>query len=254
MLQRLLIIFISFTLLSACYDTGLESLSISSEYDVVYLDSLAERGSFTNDPYKVIAITPRGDRWDIIVEYPGGCGDHLFYLWWDGIVFYSLPPKLDLYLIHNGNEDLCKAIVRDTVSFSLDEALEGASFGEPAIVTLHNETDNQAIEVDPYIAELTTDNCDLRAQILNGNCNLGPLGSEWIYPIDDIENHEEVVLQPVRLTQDSTLLNIDSRQANVSVTVLFGFEYTTVSLSNEECSSWPEGTVVPVAVNCINPL
>ncbi|MFY0598295.1 MAG: hypothetical protein JXR03_01405 [Cyclobacteriaceae bacterium] len=255
MRQYFILFLISVFVLTSCYDTGLDSQGLVSENDIIYLDNLSDKDAFTNDPYRIIAITPRNDQWDVIVEYSGGCEDHLFYLWWDGnIAFVPSSGLLDLelYLIHNGNGDLCEAIVRDTLSFSASEAFSAnESYSRDALVTVHNETSSQAIKIDPALAELTTENCNLKARIVAGNCILSSLGGEWIQPEHDIDDYDNIILLPVRSPQDSLVQQLQSQNVKVSAVLLFGFEYTSGASFNEECGNLPDGTIIPVAINCI---
>lgn len=246
-------LFMAFILVS-CLSTDFDTMEVQSDYDIIYLDNLSQKSDFSNDPYRIISITPYGDQWDVVVEYSGGCGEHLFYIWWDGIFRYSEPPQFDLYLIHNGNQDLCEAIIRDTINFSLQNALNDQALEVPFVATMHNETRAQSIVIDSEIAKLTTDACDLNSEITRQNCSLGALDNLWIRPQSDTQSFDNVLLQPVRLGRDSTILAAQPGKAAVSVTVLFGFEYATASDFNQACSAWPEGTIVPVTVNCIQPL
>ncbi|MEO9477821.1 MAG: hypothetical protein ABJG41_19920 [Cyclobacteriaceae bacterium] len=250
-MQRISFLFLVLALTS-CYDTGLDSMDIASEYDVVYLNNLSDPSSFSNDPYKIIAVTPRGDEWNAIVEYPGGCGEHVFYLWWSGSVLSSNPSQLELYLIHNGNGDACEAVVRDTVTFSLTEAINGAELDDDTRINVFNQTRAQVVEVDPFIASLTSDECNLEATITRDNCELGPLGGIWIKPNLKIEGYEDLLLQPVRVVQDSSQVNLTSKEVDVAVTVLFGFEYVEEAELDSFCPDWPDN-VISVAVNCIKP-
>ncbi|MFT6865902.1 MAG: hypothetical protein ACJA08_000728 [Cyclobacteriaceae bacterium] len=240
--------------LTSCLSTDLDSMDVQSDYDIIYLNSLSQKEDFSNDPYKIIAITPRGNDWSVVVEYSGGCGEHLFYLWWDGVVKYSEPPQFDLYLIHNGNDDACEAIIRDTINFDLVNALDGLTFDDRYITSIHNETRSQSIEVDSHIAQFTTDACNLKSNITEQNCSFSALGNIWIQPEIDTQNYTNILLQPVRIGKDSTILEVRPGEVNVDVTVLFGFVYDTPVNVNQDCNSWPEGVVVPVLVNCIDPL
>lgn len=253
-MQRVLILLLFHFVLFSCYDTGLDSLDISSENEIEYLNNLSDRNAFSNDPYKIIAITPRGNQWDVIVEYGGGCGDHLFYTWWDGQVYDSETSSLELFLIHNGNEDNCEALIRDTVSFSFRDATEYKITDDYVFVTVKNETNGQAIAVDPYLAELTNEFCSLNSVIVSGNCDFGAYGESWIMPKESIQGHRDILLQPVRAPQDDSFLRFKNQDIRVSVTALFGFEYVSDKDISSSCLNWSEGTVVPVALNCIEVL
>ena len=63
------------------------------------------------------------------VTYGGGCKDHTFGIYWNGIVAKSMPPKANLFLSHNSNEDHCRSVKTENLAFDLSEMLDPASNG-----------------------------------------------------------------------------------------------------------------------------
>ena len=53
------------------------------------------------------------------VEYSGGAQEHEFDLFCSRALAKSMPPKASLYLSHNANGDLAKAMVRKELVFDL---------------------------------------------------------------------------------------------------------------------------------------
>lgn len=60
-----------------------------------------------------------GERLTIQVRYSGGCEDHEFGLFWDGLIIETLPGSVDLVLFHDANNDLCEALKGETLVFDL---------------------------------------------------------------------------------------------------------------------------------------
>lgn len=58
------------------------------------------------------------------VLYGGGCQKHDFILAWDGSTLESAPVQIPLCLIHDNNQDNCRALVRETLQFDLSEHLQ----------------------------------------------------------------------------------------------------------------------------------
>lgn len=74
-----------------------------------------------NDMYFITNAFIWEDVLNVSVQYSGGCKKHDFQLVWDGTEMESFPPQIQLFLIHNNNEDTCKAIVREELQFVLSE-------------------------------------------------------------------------------------------------------------------------------------
>lgn len=73
----------------------------------------------TNDSFTVDNAIVEGDNLVMYVTYGGGCKEHEFKAYASDIYMKSMPPKLGLNIEHNANEDLCKALVKDTVVFDI---------------------------------------------------------------------------------------------------------------------------------------
>jgi hypothetical protein len=70
----------------------------------------------------------------IEVEYGGGCKEHVFKLITNGMLKKSMPPQCTLYLEHESNEDMCRALLRQKLSFYLGHL---AKNGETIVVQLN---------------------------------------------------------------------------------------------------------------------
>ena len=60
-----------------------------------------------------------GNTLKVVVEYSGGCRDHVFQLVTNGMLMKSLPPQRPVRLIHQANEDMCRSMIIDTLTFDL---------------------------------------------------------------------------------------------------------------------------------------
>jgi hypothetical protein len=63
----------------------------------------------------------------LVVTYGGGCAEHDFELYWDGQQSLSLPGQITLQLGHDSHRDGCEALLSETLSFDLSEALSGTA-------------------------------------------------------------------------------------------------------------------------------
>jgi hypothetical protein len=73
----------------------------------------------STDPFTVENALVKGDNLIMYVSYGGGCKTHEFKAYASDVYMKSMPPKLGLFIEHNANTDLCKSIVRDTLTFDL---------------------------------------------------------------------------------------------------------------------------------------
>jgi hypothetical protein len=58
------------------------------------------------------------------LAYSGGCEEHSFELYSNGMMAKSMPPQIYLTLIHLGNQDKCRNLIRTSESFSLKNLSE----------------------------------------------------------------------------------------------------------------------------------
>jgi hypothetical protein len=60
-----------------------------------------------------------GDLIKLTVSYSGGCRRHVFKLFGSTGFMESLPVQARLFLSHDGNGDMCEALIRDELVFDL---------------------------------------------------------------------------------------------------------------------------------------
>lgn len=234
-------------LLWSCYDTDILSTEIVSNSDLNYLDETYPKTNIPNDTFRILSIRPTSDHtWSVITEFSGGCLDHYFYTWWSGSTINTTPKSINLYIYHDGQEDGCKAIVRDTIEIDLDIALQGA-YDDETVIHVINETISQSIAVDPFITKYVMNKgCSIPAELKNSVCGQGVWEDKWLNLVDSVAYHKQIWLQPVR--DVSGLTTPENGNYKVGASILFGYEV----LSGEaNCLSLPEGTYYPVIVQCI---
>lgn len=72
-----------------------------------------------NVPVVISEAAVEGDVLTLVVQYSGGCEEHLFDLRTGDNYLKSLPVQLDLTLVHNNNGDACREFVQDTLQFNV---------------------------------------------------------------------------------------------------------------------------------------
>jgi len=86
-----------------------------------------------SDPFTLNSAAINGDNLELSVTYSGGCESHDFDLCWSGLVMTSLPPQVNISLIHENNNDSCDALPTEALSFDLSSLHPAASQGEIVI-------------------------------------------------------------------------------------------------------------------------
>ena len=77
----------------------------------------------TGEFYSINEIKREKDSIQINLSYSGGCKQHDFEIIWDGIVYTDEPCHMNLFLIHNSNNDNCEALITETISINLKELI-----------------------------------------------------------------------------------------------------------------------------------
>lgn len=75
-----------------------------------------------NDLFTINKVWMEGDQLVINVSYSGGCEDHDFSLHSNGMYMKSMPPKLNILLVHNANGDACRSLLERTYRFDMAAA------------------------------------------------------------------------------------------------------------------------------------
>ncbi len=84
------------------------------------------------DQFQVISARLKDGCLDVDVTFAGGCARHDFTLHWDNTFKKSNPPIAVMRLIHDGNEDPCEGLERETLHFALPQL-------QPCIIRVENQ-------------------------------------------------------------------------------------------------------------------
>lgn len=74
----------------------------------------------TGSMYNVDSIKVTNDTLSVFVNYSGGCKEHSFELYSNGMYAKSLPPQLSLCLRHTGNGDACRKLIMQELKFNIN--------------------------------------------------------------------------------------------------------------------------------------
>jgi len=74
-----------------------------------------------SDPFEIQEATITGNKLLLKISYAGGCQEHSFQLIGANQISKSLPPIRSIRLIHDGNQDACKAKIIKDIEIDISE-------------------------------------------------------------------------------------------------------------------------------------
>ena len=72
-----------------------------------------------NVDFQITEVSIDEDILTMTVSYSGGCEDHEFNAYFNQVYMKSEPPKAGIFIEHISNDDMCKKLVTEKISFSL---------------------------------------------------------------------------------------------------------------------------------------
>jgi hypothetical protein len=72
-----------------------------------------------DDPFEVLDARFEADQLVLDVRYGGGCREHTFHMLWSGAILKSNPPQASFFLVHDAQDDPCKALISETLRFDM---------------------------------------------------------------------------------------------------------------------------------------
>jgi hypothetical protein len=129
------------------------SLSIDTTHiAIVMVDEIAS-SDLSTDEARIGSAVISSDVLSLLVQYGGGCKPHDFKLFGSRRFLESYPVQADVFLSHNANGDACKALISDSLRFSLQRLKETyqMSYGERGTILLRlHEPGKQAPLLPPF--------------------------------------------------------------------------------------------------------
>jgi hypothetical protein len=96
------------------------------------------------DPFTIKNAKKEGDFIEIELSYSGGCKKHSFEIIWDGLVYTDAPCHINLQLVHRANNDLCEALITETIFVNLKELIGDVTYKDTCtynIFSTYNSTE-----------------------------------------------------------------------------------------------------------------
>jgi len=94
-----------------------------------------QAGTLATDSFVLDRAWLEGSNLMVKVSYGGGCQQHLFRLVWPEAIIAIYPPVFEVILSHDGQGDMCRAIVTETLVFDL--ASPELGFNSQVIADMH---------------------------------------------------------------------------------------------------------------------
>jgi hypothetical protein len=95
----------------------------------------------TTDPYEILETRVNGDTLTVTVQYGGGCEPHDFQMHQNMRWMKSMPPQLNIYLEHENNNDMCRALITQDLFFDLSTCRY--SNGKSVILILNGDREKK---------------------------------------------------------------------------------------------------------------
>ncbi len=146
-------------LLNACEQSDLDPAEQDSKKaetvlnQQIYDETLAKRGNAEgSDPFEILKVSQRGNQLYVKVSYSGGCEEHLFQAIWNGVALFTEPPTVPILLTHDDQDDMCDAILQETIQIDLNALLGSELTSGPLIISLMNGSSEQTINISTEFA------------------------------------------------------------------------------------------------------
>lgn len=119
--MKLLAMACCITLLFSCGNKKLVGDGEGQKLKTSTIENVGTLGQFPEEstPITIEEAEIVGNQLVLKVSYGGGCQEHDFKLIGSEMISKSMPPIRAIKLIHNGNNDMCKALIMQTLKFDI---------------------------------------------------------------------------------------------------------------------------------------
>ena len=140
--MRLLLIFLLTGFLAGCDSETLADVDPSLKGGSVQIADF-NPADLEGDTFELIEARIDGQTLLLDVAYSGGCAEHEFGGLSPSVVILIHPAQLSVYVMHDGNGDLCEAYIRNTVSLDISTLLasHGGEF-DLTVVPVNSNSDD----------------------------------------------------------------------------------------------------------------
>jgi len=99
------------------------------------------------DPFELRGAAINSNRLVIDVAYSGGCAQHDFAGFTPNVNILIYPPQITVFVVHDGNDDLCEAYPNETVELDISTLID--EFGDRFRLTVYPiESASKSIVLD----------------------------------------------------------------------------------------------------------
>lgn len=95
--------------------------------DVLVIDPKFTAADKDNGTFTIESAEIQGDQIVMIVSYSGGCENHDFRLLFNGNYMKSMPPKAELFLLHDAHGDACRSLIKEEIKVDISQLKENNS-------------------------------------------------------------------------------------------------------------------------------
>jgi hypothetical protein len=120
MKTKLLILLSAIFLFAGCHKRKAEQTTVQNDTKNKKL-IMAELPATESSPVTVDSMRVQDQTLILNVSYSGGCEEHSFDLYFNGMYAKSLPVQANLQLYHQGNGDACRKLEMKELKFDISE-------------------------------------------------------------------------------------------------------------------------------------
>lgn len=123
-----------------------DAVTIENRTDTIIASSPPAAES---DPFVLGRVNQEETALTVVVRYSGGCKEHLFSVYWDGVATKSIPPQLVVNVYHDDRGDTCEAYLNNTISIDVEELLgDRWNLDEEAVlIIIRNADDGETVPI-----------------------------------------------------------------------------------------------------------
>ena len=135
------------------FNPATSSVRTDTTYTAIVMVDDLSTASLSVDGAQIKSAIISSDVLTIVAQYGGGCKQHEFKLFGSTRFYESNPPQADVILSHQANGDLCKALITDSLRFSLVRLREvyHSYYGSKGVLLLRLHEPGQQVPLSPLI-------------------------------------------------------------------------------------------------------
>lgn len=107
------------TVAIATDESSSEEETVEKREDQLVIDPMFNAVDKDKGTFNIENARIEGNHLILLVSYSGGCEKHDFRLLFNGNYMKSMPPKAELFLLHDANGDACRSLIKEEITVDI---------------------------------------------------------------------------------------------------------------------------------------